>query len=340
MTPFLLEYLCEPLTKLPLQLVDAEYDDAGNILSGSLVSPKGNIYPIVNGIPRFTGNVSTKSVHSFGEEWNHFNFIDFKSHWLNHTIANTFGSTDVFKDKIIVDAGGGSGSQSKWFAEYGAKHVILLELSHSVDGIASSNLRRLNNVDIIQCSVDAPPIRDGSIDGIVYCHNVIQHTPSVERTAKALFSLVVEGSEFVFNCYPKNTKGPFRWMRFHLIYKPLRATLSRMPFRVILAYAKSMAALRLIPIVGTVLEKLNLCIQGDVPRNPDDSFFKHLVHRYKAAALVTFDAYGSHSYQHHKSNQEIIDLILKLQPDSSKVINKEKYFERPQPIGCALRIFR
>jgi len=340
MTPGLLQYLCEPITKAPLKLVDAVVDSGGNVLSGALVSPSGKRYPIINGIPRFVDFVPAKSVESFGDEWNYFNFTDFKINWLEHTVANTFGTTDVFKGKLIVDAGGGSGAQTKWFAEFGASHVIMMDLSHSVDNVVKHNLIGLNNVDVIQCSIDAPPLFDRSINGIVYCHNVIQHTPSVEKTAHALNGLVAPGSEFVFNCYGLNDQGLLRWVRWHIIYRPLRAVLSRMPFAVIISYAYFVSALRMIPGLGEILEKTLLCGQGDVPVVRGESAWERLKRRFKAASLNTFDAYGSHQYQHHKSDDEIRALVQELQPDSAKVLNADKYFSRPPKIGCALRIFR
>ncbi len=199
MTPFLLNYICEPVTKAPLKLENPVFDKDGNIQRGDLVTPSGKKYPIINGIPRFVDFDFAKTVQSFGNEWNHFNFIDHKINWLAHTVANTFGSTEAFQGKLIVDAGGGSGSQTKWFAEYGARHVILMDLSHSVDDVVLRNLVGLKNIDVIQCSIDAPPIKNESIDGIVYCHNVIQHTPSVEKTAHALYALTAPSGEFVFN---------------------------------------------------------------------------------------------------------------------------------------------
>lgn len=340
MTPFLLSLICEPVSKAPLDLVNPRFDADGNIESGELVSPSGKSYPIVSGIPRFDGFAPKETVQSFGDEWNFFDFADHKENWLAHTVANTFGSVDAFEAKLIVDAGGGSGAQSRWFLEHGAKHVVMLELSHSVDGVAQRNLRGLKNVDVVQCSIDAPPLKDRCIDGIVYCHNVIQHTPSVERTARELFALTAPGGEFVFNCYQLNDRGVLRWMRWHLIYRPVRAILSRMPFMVILSYARVMAILRLIPGIGGILEKLLLVGQGDVPRIAGQSSLEHLRRRFRSAALNTFDAYGSHSYQHHKRDDEIQALINELQPDVSKVLNADKYFRRPPPIGCALRLFR
>ena len=338
MTPQLLKYICEPITKAALTLVNPVTDDSGNILSGDLVTSSGNRYLVINGIPRFANYVPAASVQSFGDEWNYFNFTDFKVQWLEHTVANTFGSTEVFKGKLIVDAGGGSGAQSKWFAEYGAKHVIMMDLSHSVDDVVRRDLAGPSQVDVVQCSIDAPPLRDCSINGIVYCHNVIQHTPSVERTAEALNALVAPGGEFVFNCYGLNDQGLFRWIRWHLVYRPVRAFLSRTPFAVILAYARTVALLRLIPGLGILLEKSLLACQGDVPVVKGEPGWARLKRRFRATSLNTFDAYGSHTYRHHKSDAEIRALVSGLQPDAAKVLNTEPYFARPPEIGCALRL--
>ena len=340
MTPELLTYLCEPVTHAPLRLENARYADNGDIVAGELVAPSGARYPVVNGIARFLDFVPRSSVTSFGDEWNTFNFTDFKTNWLEHTVANTFGSTDAFRGKRIVDAGGGSGAQSKWFAEYGARHVIMLDLSHSVDDVVQRNLAGLRQVDVIQCSIDAPPLRPGSIDGIVYCHNVIQHTPSVEKTAHALYGIVAPGGEFVFNCYGRNDQGLLRWVRWHLMYRPLRATLSRLPFWANMAYARGMSVLRMLPVLGEALEKALLCVQGDVPRIPGEGFLARLTRRYRAASLNTFDAYGSHAYQHHKTDAEIRNLVATLQPDMQLVRNMDRYFARPPHIGCALRVFK
>jgi uncharacterized protein YbaR (Trm112 family) len=329
MTPFLLDYLCEPVTGAPLRLLAARTNDAGDIVAGELVAPSGATYPIVNGIPRLLGHVPVETVASFGEQWNYFDF-DFKANWLAHTVANTFGSPEVFRGKLIVDAGGGAGRQTRWFLEYGARHVIMLELSHSVDGVAKRNLADFRNVDIVQCSIDAPPVRQGSIDGIVYCVNVIQHTPSVERTARALWSLVG----------PVNDQGLLRWLRFHVVYRMLRGLLSRAPFTLRLAYARTMALMRLVPLWGWVLEKAGFCVQGDVPRIPGERTVERIRRRVLCTTLNTFDAFGGHRYQHHKTDKELLDLVMSLQPELTKVRNLDRYFQRPQPIGVALRILR
>jgi len=335
MKPRLLDYLCDPIDKSNIRLVDPVYDKMGNILHGSLVSGSGNRYPIREGVPRFVDQTAlSETVESFGNEWNYFNFDQFKLNWLNHTVKNTFGSIDVFKDRVVVDCGAGSGMQSLWMSQAGAEYVISLELSHSVDGIMKKNLSGADNVDVVQCSIDQPPLKEACINGIVICHNVIQHTPSVEKTAHALWKIIGESGEFVFNCYPKNDSGLVRKARL-AIYYVMRNVLSRQSFNVILRYAKFLSLLRLVPILGWLLEKSFLMVRGDVPAGPN-----WLKRAYKLGVLNTYDCYGAHTYQHLKTDDEIRNLVRALQPDKAKVLNEDKYFLRPQPIGIALRLFK
>lgn len=256
----------------------------------------------------------------------------FKRNWLDHVVKNTFGTTEAFRGKIIVDAGSGSGNQALWMLEAGAKFVYLLELSDSVFDAVKKTLEKTKyrNYAVIKCSIDEPPLKAGLAD-MVYCHNVIQHTPSVQNTAKALFRLVRPGGEFVFNCYPLDDRGILRWIRFHLVYKNLRWILSKLPFSGILAYAKLLGALRLVPALGWFLEKSGFCLCGNVPRNS----FKKTFHQ---TVLNTFDLFGSHEFQHHLREVELIALLSELQPDPLKIGNFEKYFKIPPPIGCALRV--
>jgi SAM-dependent methyltransferase/uncharacterized protein YbaR (Trm112 family) len=334
MHPTLVDLLCDPVDRTPLRLENAALDAEGGIRSGLLISQSGRSYPIVDGIARFHGGGATaQNVASFGEEWNYFNYDDFKLNWLRHVVGNTFGTTDVFRDKVIVDCGAGSGMQTKWMAECGARRVIALELSQSVDGVMRRNLAGLRNVDVIQCSIDQPPLRRDCVPDIVICHNVIQHTRSVEDTARALWSCVGAGGEFVFNCYMKNTSS-FAWMlRWRLVYRPLRALLSRCSFRGILAYAKTMACLRFVPLLGWFLERAQFMVRGDVPQGP-----RRLERLYKAAVLNTYDWYGYHEYQHQKTADELQQLVAELQPDPTCVVNAERFFSAPQPVGIALRV--
>jgi hypothetical protein len=91
--------------------------------------------------------------------------------------------------------------------------------------------------------------------------------------------------------------------------------------------------------LGVSLEKGGFCVQGDVPRTAKETDKQYSDKKYKATVLNTFDCFGSHTFQHRKRDSEIRALIVELQPKQEKVLNVEKYFSRPAPIGCALRIF-
>lgn len=329
----LIEFLCDPVDKSDLILSEPAFGKHGTVEAGYLKSASGSTYPIRNGVPRFVdGSTQRATVNSFGDEWNYFNFDQFKLNWLNHTVTNTFGSLEVFKGKVVVDAGGGSGMQSRWMSEAGARRVICLELSHAVDGVMKANLKGIRNVDMIQCSIDAPPIKDGAITGIVICHNVIQHTPSVEATARALWRLLAPQGELVFNCYMKLEDNMIWMIRFRW-YQVLRRFLSARSFCFRLGYSRAMALLRFVPVFGWFLEKSLFMVRGDVPAGPN-----RLTRQYRAGVLNTFDWYGAHAFQNHKTEHELRELVCQLQPDMAKVRNLDSYFSRPPAIGCALRL--
>jgi uncharacterized protein YbaR (Trm112 family) len=330
----LLNYLCDPSDGSDLRLSAETVVINGRVETGDLVSANGAIYPIRNGVPRFLPDTETsKSVTSFGDEWNHFNYDGFKANWLKHIAQGAFGSTDYFKGKLIVDCAAGSGMHTKWMSEYGASHIIALELSHSVDGVMQENLRGIDNVDIVQCSIDAPPIKPHSIDGLVICNAAIQHTPSVKKTAEALWRMVGPGGELSFSCYLKYPDDPVWMARWLLVATPLRAILSRCSFDTILGYAKLMARLRMIPVIGPLLEKAQFVIRGDVP--PGEHYQERLLSQ---SVLNTFDWYGSHQYQHHMSAAQLATICHGLDPKPSEILNLDAYYKRPLPPGLPLRL--
>ena len=151
-----------------------------------------------------------------------------------------------------------------------------MDLSHSVDDVVKRNLSEVDpsRFDIIQWSIDAPPFMPQSFKGLVYCHNVIQHTPSGEKTANSLYNLLAPGGKFVFNCYSTNYNNLVTWIRFNIIYKPLRFTLSRLPFKLRLLYSRVVASLKIIPLIGFLLEKSGFVIQGAVPIIKGEITFK------------------------------------------------------------------
>ncbi|NBX86450.1 MAG: methyltransferase domain-containing protein [Proteobacteria bacterium] len=348
MTPFLLPLLMCPVTRAPLKLVDAEMAPDGTITSGMLVSTKDpkRRYPVVRGVPRFVPPPEVENhaaVEAFGDQWNFFNYDRFKEHFLEFGMNPTFGGIAWMKDKLVLDTGSGSGMQIKWMVEAGAKHVIGLELSQSVDGVMADNLREVKNVDIIQCSIDQIPLRDEAIGaelapagGLVMCHNAIQHTPNVQRTLTELWRVTGAGSELAFNCYTRNDSTHItRWR--HRIYSTLRVFISSLPFSFRLGYAHLMSALRFVPFLGWFLEKADWMRRGDVPTSiAGRERWRQL---YRVGVLHTFNYFGSHQYQHHHSFPELQSMVEKLEP-KPEMLNAEKFFTPHHATGMMLRLLR
>lgn len=101
-----------------------------------------------------------------------------------------------------------------------------------------------------------------------------------------------------------------------------------------------MAIFREIPIIGILLEKSGFLMQGDVPKVQGEGALEHMRRKNRATTLNTYDWFRYHEFQHHMSDLEVKGLLAELQPDSTKILNSDKYFKKPPPIGCALRIFR
>jgi hypothetical protein len=104
-----------------------------------------------------------------------------------------------------------------------------------------------------------------------------------------------------------------------------------MKFQHNLFYSKLMSLLRFIPLVGWLLEGCLLMARGQV-------LDKGLKAKYKAGVLNTFDMFGSHAYQHAKTEKELRDLIAS--PKPTQVFNIDRALGNPSAIGCTFRLVK
>jgi len=174
------EYICDPLDKSKLDFCKITKKHGDDVVSGVLKSKSGNYYKIKNGVPILLTKSSQaiSTVVSFAYEWNEFDFDYGKKGWLSDIVKPTVESLEYFKDKIIVDCGAGSGRQSLWMVQAGAKFVFALELSDASRMITKKVADITNHkIFVIQCDISNPPIDTKNIKiGLIYCINVIQHT--------------------------------------------------------------------------------------------------------------------------------------------------------------------
>ena len=285
--------LCDPIDGTKLKLVDPVIKK-GHIMSGKLIGCSGNSYHIKEGIPILLplGSQSVNSVESFAFEWNEWGYLFAKKNWLKNNIRPLLGKESEFKDKIIVDAGAGSGAPSRWMAEAGAKLVISLELSNTIFNRHKETIKGFEDVIFpIQCDISYPPI--AIKPDILYCVNVLQHTQNPKNTFIKLTSLLKKKSIFLFNVYNQEGFLGSKTVRI------LRQIIKWLPFRIWkwLSFFVALGIFTLDKMVPWVIKAK----YGNV----------HFSSDFKELWLQIYDAFGSHYYQFPLTQKEQLELFKK-----------------------------
>lgn len=288
-----LDLLHDPIDHSALHFENITESDGEDIIAAEIKSASGHTYPVKMGIPSFVSGATqtTDSVSSFEFEWNSFGFSYAKTGWLEDLVKPLVGSESYFKDKVIVDAGAGSGSQSAWMASAGAKLVMSLELSNGIYDMHHKTVAPYKeNVFPIQCDIAMLPIKQ--TPDLLYCMNVIQHTASIKRTFKGLCDILGQNSTFMFNVYTqKQSTG---------LIKALRSVTTRLPFQLVY-WVSFLAACVVYPAM--LLKIIS-------------------IRSFKEIWLDIYDLLGPHHYQDYMSEQQQLEMI---KGEGLKVLKQEKF---------------
>jgi 2-polyprenyl-3-methyl-5-hydroxy-6-metoxy-1,4-benzoquinol methylase len=163
--------------------------------------PEGCTFPLKQNIPRFVSSENYAS--SFGLQWNEFRLAQLDS-FSGTTISRdrlkrlAGGSLDVFKGKLVLEAGCGAGRFTEIMLEAGAS-VWAVDLSSAVEA-NYENCRDKADYSVCQADILRLPFAPEQFD-IVVCIGVIQHTENPERTIEALCSHVKPGGLLVIDHY-------------------------------------------------------------------------------------------------------------------------------------------
>lgn len=223
----LLDYICCPQCKDRFLLNKKEVDNE-EVISGELLCKKCNrSYSIINGIPRIISRdlleKEVKTGSSFGYKWKIFpefekiKFSEFESYIGNHL------DKEFFKDKIILDAGCGMGNFSSVAASFGAKDVIGVDLSTSVEA-ANRYTNEYKNLHFIQADINELPFKNDF--DFIFSIGVLHHLPDCNSGFLGLVNkhLKTDGSIFVW-FYGKEGNWIFR-----TFFDPIRENItSRLP---------------------------------------------------------------------------------------------------------------
>jgi SAM-dependent methyltransferase len=170
--------------------------------------------PIQNSIPRFSPNISY-STGNFSRLREKFSELQFDSKnntsdRLNTILERTQWKEADFKDKIILECGCGAGPDTEILLKLGAK-VIAVDIA-GLD-IAQKNLGYNDNLLIIQADISDLPFSKKMFD-IVWCHRVLQHTPSPKKVLQHILSFKKNNGMIFVHSYAKTLPQMCSWKYF------------------------------------------------------------------------------------------------------------------------------
>jgi SAM-dependent methyltransferase len=261
---------------------DAEQD--GDVSTGQLHCASGHAFPIVRGVPRLVvrGEVlaeATGTIEGFSFEWTH----EHASHLREHDEEQLLDwvkplTLEDFRDKIVLDAGCGMGRWAACVARAGAKDVVCVDLSDSVDS-AHANLRAFRNAHVVQGDVFRLPLRR-TFD-LAYSIGVLHHTTDPEKAFDAVMSRVVSGGRICAWVYGREGNGWIVW-----IVDPIRkGVTSRLPRPLLWAVSTLVAA------------PLHVFLRLTFHRNPDGTMRRRLPVPYRAY----FEWMARYDFRHNRA---------------------------------------
>jgi SAM-dependent methyltransferase len=275
--PLILDILRCPLCSGRVTLETQATEPDGHVIEGVLhCSQCLERYAIRRGVPRMTPPALARdvsdTVDAFGWQWQQAQrllkdprfrapevFLDFI-----HPVQRTW-----FKDKVVLDAGCGLGRFTVASAEFGARLVVGIDLSASVD-LVFEETRHLPNVVIVQADILRLPL--GCAIDYGFSVAVLHHTADPRGAFLHLVSKVVPGGGVSAWVYGRENNG---WIVYAV--NPIRRLTSRLPRRLLLAASYALAVPLTLAVRG---------IYGPVSRRPALGYFRRWLFYYEYLAFL------------------------------------------------------
>lgn len=222
-----LSFLCDPETRQELRIDDPIFN-GDDIVSGTLRS-SSNVYPIINGIPRFVKDEGYSD--NFGYQWNRWARVQFEDQNVGRPMEGhttrmferiTQFSSDKVRGKAVLDIGCGPGRFTDVAARMGAT-VIALDYSSAIDAAKANFSGKKADILFVQGDALRLPIRTDAVD-FSFSIGVLHHTPSPEVGVREAFR-VTRGGQFAIRVYDAKSFYTFPSVRFwravFLMLKPV-----------------------------------------------------------------------------------------------------------------------
>jgi ubiquinone/menaquinone biosynthesis C-methylase UbiE len=206
------------------------------------------------------GNIDSKTVEGFGDEWSRFDQSELSSEELTAMFDSYFGIfpwNGLPGDAVGFDLGCGSGRWARHVAPRVGK-LHLIDPSDAIE-VAKRNLTDQANCEFHRASVDEIPLADGSCD-FGYSLGVLHHIPDTEAGLRQCVRKLKRGAPFLLYLYYRFDNRP-AW--FRAIWKASdvgRQVVSRLPHSVRFAASQLIAVAVYFPLARTarIVEKLGV----------------------------------------------------------------------------------
>ena len=255
-----LEFLVCPDCHDSLECLTIDRTDE-EIVTGSLrCKTCGKSYPVERGVPRFvtterplTGkNIDTAA--AFGWEWQKFSYLhDIETYEAQFLDWIAPIEPSFFQDKIVLDAGCGMGRFAIVSSLFGAKEVIAIDASDSVEA-AYQNAKSFPHVHIVQGDINRLPLRQGKNGDVDFAFSigVLHHLDDPQKGFSSLAShLKKDGSIFAW-VYGRENNG---WLVNFV--NPVRTMLTSHLPRFVLFIVSWLITLVLHPVAAWVYRPIN-----------------------------------------------------------------------------------
>lgn len=188
---------------MSIEIINPFTHDALTLTNDGLKRNNDIVFPVVNGAYRIVAN--DNYTESFGFQWNRFAGIQIDRTAnleisKNRFFAETAWDKEDLAGKNILEVGSGAGRFTQIILDFTDAELYSVDYSNAVEANYRNNGPH-NRLKLFQASIYELPFSTSQFDKVI-CLGVLQHTPDVERSVKALIDMAKPGGEVIVDFYP------------------------------------------------------------------------------------------------------------------------------------------